>query len=443
MNLKNKGSAALLLSLSLVMAACSSSNGGGGGATPSESPSGSNPPAADGSGGKTTIEFWHSLGGRNGELIDEMISRFNSSQDSVEVVGTYQGGYAETVTKLQQSVSAGTAPDLSMLERAYVQFFSDSEVLADMTPFMDSTGLSLDDFTEGLLGHSVFDDKIVSLPLNRSTPILHVNKSMLDEAGLEVPANWQELREVATALAEGSGENQVYGYSMVYDTWYPIAMITQAGGRFFNEEGTSIGFYDNGVGLKVFEYLKENQNSGALFYPPAQDSGNIVNQMFVGEKVGMIYQSTGSIGGLLESVEFDYVTAFLPADEVYANPTGGANLVMLEDSDKKEAAWEFVHWLMTSPEGAEEFIVESGYLPFTHAMVESDAIKELWEREPNRKVAYDQLEHAIDTNMHIAWQEVEQEFFSAIQAIMYDSEDIQATLDRLKSEADRILAQYN
>lgn len=74
-------------------------------------------------------------------------------------------------------------------------------------------------------------------------------------------------------------------------------------------------------------------------------------------------------------------------------------------------------------------------------MVESAEMKELWEKEPNRRVAYDQLEYAVDTNMHVAWPEVMDEFFSAIEAIMYDSQDIPSTMDTFKKEAERILAQ--
>nr|WP_213585291.1 ABC transporter substrate-binding protein [Paenibacillus sp. J2TS4] len=423
-----------------VIAGC----GGGGESQPSGSPSDSNPDTNNNSNtqapsGKTTVQFWHSLGGKNGERIDGLIDKFNKSQDQVEVVGTFQGSYAETVTKLQQAVAAKTGPDITMMERAYVQMFAESEVLEDMAPYLEKSDMSLDDFVPGLLGHSVFDDKLVSLPLNRSTPILHVNKTMLDELGLAVPQTWEELKTVAEALViKGSGENERYGLTMPYDTWYPMAMITQANGKFFNDDGTSVGFA-NGEGVKVFQFLKDLQNSGALYYPPAQDSGNITNQMFINEKVGMIFQSTGVIGTFIGSTNFDYVTAFLPKDEVYANPTGGANIAMLEASKNKEAAWEFIHWLMTSPEGALNFVMESGYLPFTKSMVESKEMEELWAKEPNRKVAYEQLEHAVDTNKNIAWPQVEQEFFSAIQAIMYDNKDVASTLDNFKKETERIL----
>ncbi|WP_260399914.1 extracellular solute-binding protein, partial [Peribacillus simplex] len=64
--------------------------------------------------------------------MDALIQRFNESHEDIEVVGTFQGGYDETVTKLQQAIASGTGPDVSMLERAYVQMFADAEVLEDL-----------------------------------------------------------------------------------------------------------------------------------------------------------------------------------------------------------------------------------------------------------------------------------------------------------------------
>jgi len=429
----------MMLTAALVpglLAGCS-----GGESQQGSAPQSGSQPSASGQSGKTKVLFWHSLGGKNGEYISSMIQRFNESQDKIEVVGEFQGSYDETVTKLQQAIAAKKGPDITMLERAYVQMFADAEVLEDMTPYMKQSNMSQDDFAAGLMGHSVFDGKLVSLPFNRSTPILHINKTMLDEQGLAIPKTWDELKKTAEALVvKENGEFKRYGFSMPYDTWYPIAMISQAKGKFFNDEGTSIGFA-GGEGVKVFKFLKDLQNSGALYYPPAQDSGNIVNQMFTSGKIGMMFQSTGVIGGLASSVNFDYVTAYLPMDQVYATPTGGANIAMLANSGSKEAAWEFVRWMMTDPKGGQQFILDSGYLPFTKAMVESAPMKELWTKEPNRKVAYDQLEYAVDTNKHVAWPQVMQEFFKAIQAIMYDNSNIESTLDTFKKEAERLLKQ--
>ncbi|MEK3910015.1 ABC transporter substrate-binding protein [Paenibacillus sp. FSL H7-0331] len=398
------------------------------------------PTAAPAKTGKTTIQYWHSMGGKNGEYTDALIKRFNESHPDIEVVGTFQGGYEEVVTKLQQAAAANTAPDVSMLERSFVQLFADADVLEDLTPYLKKSGLSVDDFVPGLMGHSTFNKKLVTLPLNRSTPIMHVNKTMLDEKGLKVPTTWDEMKTVANALViKENGAYKRQGLSMPFDDWYLIAMMTQSKGRFFNEQGTSIGFYDNGVGLKVFSYLKDLQNTGALFYPPTQDSGNIANQMFMEGKVGLLLQSTGSIGGFAQNVKFDYVTAFLPKNDVFATPTGGANVTMLASSKSKAAAWEFINWLMTDPKGGQQFVIDTGYLPFTKKMVESKEIKELYAKEPNRKVAYDQLQYATDTNKHLAWTPVVQEFRSAMQAIMYDNKDIQTTLTTFKNSAEKLM----
>lgn len=394
---------------------------------------------ASGSGGKTTIQFWHSLGGKTGDFMNETIQRFNQSQNKIEVVSTFQGNYDETVTKLQQGVAAKTAPDVTMLERAYVQMFADSDVLEDLNSYMKKSKLGIDEFVPGLMGHSTFNNKLVSLPLNRSTPVMHVNMTMLKEKGLEVPKTWEELKKVANALVvKENGEFQRYGLSMPYDTWYMLAMITQAKGKFFNDEGTSIGF-NNGEGTKVFKFLKDLQSTGALYYPPAKDSGNIVNQMFTSGKIGLLFNSTGSIGGLMTNVKFEYATAFLPMDQVYGTPTGGANVAMMKGSKNKEAAWEFIHWLMTDPKGGQQFVLDTGYMPFTKKMAESQQVKDLWAKEPARKTGYDQLQYAVDTNKHVAWPAVMQEFFKSIEAIMYDNKDIDATLATFKKEAERLM----
>ncbi|EHR37463.1 ABC transporter substrate-binding protein [Facklamia languida] len=388
---------------------------------------------------RETINFWYSLGGRNEELIQNIVKEFNKTQDKYEVVATYQGNYDETVQKLQQAIASNTQPDISMIERAYVQQFAESATLVDLTPYLEQYNINIDDFVPGLLGHSYFNDGLVSLPFNRSTPIMHVNKSMLEENGLEIPKTWEELKEVANALVIKEGDEiQRYGLTMPYDTWFPIAMITQSNGRFFNEDGSAIDFVDNGVGHTVFSFLKDLQSTGALYYPGSSSAEDVV-QMFFSGKVGLIYSSTGSIGSFIENLEFDYTTAFLPQNEKISTPTGGANIALLNNGNI-EGAMTFIDFLVNDPVAAESFIAESGYLPFTYSIAESDTIQEQWEKEPMRRTAFEQLEYAEDTNKSPKWPEVMHEFFSAIEAIMYDNEDIDQTLEEFKNNSNTILS---
>lgn len=438
MKKRTLGMMVVLSLLISMLAACASNNTAGNTAGNTEAPSQpaeeNNTPAA----GKTTVNFWHSMSGNNGEYIDKMIKAYNDSQDKVEVIGTFQGNYQETLTKLQQAVPAKTAPDIAMLERAFVPLLAEAEVLADLNPLLASTGMSEDDFLPGLLGNVKFNGQLNALPFNRSTPLLHINKTMLDEEGLAIPTTWEKLEAVANALViKENGEYKRYGYSMPYASWYPIAMIVQQKGAFFNEEGTGMGFDQEGV--TAFEFLKKMQSTGALYYPPAQDSGNIVNGMFASGQVGMMMESTGVIGRHAGVVDFEYVTAYLPMKEQYGAPTGGANLVMFEDSKNKEAAWDFMNWVFNDPQGGQQFILDSGYVPFTKKMVESAEMKAQWEQVPARKVAFEQLAHAIDTNNHAAFAAVDQIFLKATEAIMYDNADIASTLESFRKEAEALM----
>ena len=440
----------LVIAAMLVLAGCSGSAGtngtnqGSGTSSTNTGETGTNTgtePA--GSSDKAVVQFWHSMGGNNGTYIDEMVAAYNSSQDKVEVVATFQGSYQEALTKVQQAVPAGTAPDIAMIERGFTPLLVEAEVLEDFTPWLESAGMSRDYFFEGFLGNTIFDDQFVALPFNRSTPMLHVNKTMLDEMGLKVPTNWDELAEVANALViKENGEIKRYGYSMGYASWYPIAMLIQQGAGFYNEEKTGVGFDDE---LDIaFQYMKDLQKTGGLFYPPNTDAGNIISQMFFSGQVGMIMESTGLIGRFVgaEGVDFDYTAVFLPGKDSYGAPTGGANLVMFNESKQKEVAWDFLNWIFNDEKGAIDFIIKSGYVPVSSTMAESEAMQKAFEEVPARKNALDQMEYARDTSAHASFAELDQIFLKALEAIMYDDADIHTQVEKYREEAEAIMKQY-
>jgi len=45
-----------------------------------------------------TINWWHAHGGRLGELVNGIAEGFNKSQDQYNLVATYKGSYADTMT---------------------------------------------------------------------------------------------------------------------------------------------------------------------------------------------------------------------------------------------------------------------------------------------------------------------------------------------------------
>lgn len=56
---------------------------------------------------KTTLTFWHAMGGTNGEVLQQIVDDFNASQDEIEIKAEYQGTYDDTITKLKGEGEGG------------------------------------------------------------------------------------------------------------------------------------------------------------------------------------------------------------------------------------------------------------------------------------------------------------------------------------------------
>lgn len=174
------GAAALLSGCGGTAAGTSSGSGGDsrkGGLAPAPAAQTGSEPAA---GTPVEIDFWYSLGGANGELIEAMTADFNASQEQVFVRPAYQGDYYTNHSKVLAAVAAGNQPDVTMIEVASVGAFADAGVIERLSPYTQGAET---DYIDGLMGNSYWKEELYAIPFNRSTPLLYVNKTLLKEVG--------------------------------------------------------------------------------------------------------------------------------------------------------------------------------------------------------------------------------------------------------------------
>lgn len=258
------------------------------------------------------------------------------------------------------------------------------------------------------------------------------------------PETWDDVYEYAKKLTKTeNGKTVRYGITFPIATWYFKANVAQLGGRTISEDKSTIGFYDDGTGKKVLEYWTKLRDDGVFMLPPTKDGPIVSRQAFINGEAAMFQESTSLIGNLTDNCEFEVGAAYLPyaPGGKRAMPTGGSNIAMLADSENKDVAWEFLNWAITDPEGCLQFELESGYMPFTKQMVEDSQIQEKWEKYPMYRIAFDQLDYAVDTEQHLYWAEMKSEILAAEQAVMNDNADIQETLDSLYEKSKDILGQ--
>ncbi|TDQ42847.1 ABC transporter substrate-binding protein [Aureibacillus halotolerans] len=423
----------------LMLAGCGSAPAEG---TTSNSASGETEGSGESEGsGKTEITYWYAWGDKIQENNENLVKMFNESQDQIHVTAEYQGSYDDLHAKTQAAFAAGNAPEVTQNEIASVGVFASNGMTENLTPFVENDDIQMDDFVEGLMGNSYVDGNLHALPYLRSTPILYLNTTILEEAGLDPagPKTWEEFEEYATKLTV---EGERVGITMPIDIWFFEGFVAQSGGTMLNEEGTEIAFNEQ-PGVEALTFWKELEDKGVLKVPTGDEAGDQAKQDFGNGRSAMLFSSTADLSyllGVASEQSFDLNTTFMPANEDFGVPTGGANLVMTAglDEEKQQAAWEFIKW-MTAKEQTIYASKYTGYLPSRTSAIESDEMKALYEEKPQFRVAVDQLEYANPRPMAEAYPEITKLLKDQIMRVVLEDLDPQEAMNELAEQGNGLL----
>lgn len=395
---------------------------------------------------KTHITFWYSLTGKNGDFVANLSQKFNASQNEIEVKAISQGDYYQNATKLQSSIISNTQPDLTLLEVAQVGQFGYSGALADLNAYFDKTETA--NYIEGLMRNSYINGQLMGIPFNRSTPILYINRTMIQEKGLDPkgPETWEDLVTYARVLTDP--QKEIFGFSTPIDIWFYEAGVFQQGGSIFSSDGKKVVF-NSSEGTAIVRLWQDMVVEKIMKAPVGQDynAWDVTQNDFATGKVAMVQLSTASLGGLLKATQgqFDLGTAFLPAGKQRGVPTGGACLVILKKAPEanKKAAAQFIKFL-TNVENASLFSEFTGYMPVTHAAVASERVQNLHQMYPQYKVALEQLNFAQTRPMVKGYREMsvimQEEFKKAMRDFLISPEN---AVESAATKVQKILDQEN
>ena len=213
-----KKAIALLLAASMTLSLAACGGGGGGSSTPDSS-----------SGDSEVVEltYWYSWTDKIQENNINLVNQFNETvgkEKGIHVTAEYQGTYVDLHQKLQAAYISGTVPDVTVMEIASIKTFAENGVLEPLSPYIERDNIDMDDFYEGLLTNCQVDGTWYGLPYLRSTPILYMNTTLLEKAGLDPagPKNWEELAQYCKTIKEETG---AYGLSMYSYIWVLEAFL--------------------------------------------------------------------------------------------------------------------------------------------------------------------------------------------------------------------------
>jgi sn-glycerol 3-phosphate transport system substrate-binding protein len=228
------------------------------------------------------------------------------------------------------------------------------------------------------------------VPLNRSTPLMYLNGELFAAARRSAPKSWDELVDTARALTV---PGQRWGYEVPISWWFWVALVGQAGGAVFDDDGRPTLGGDAGVrALRFWQDLVHRHR--VMRPPPGRDynAWDVTNTDFLSGKTAFIWTSTAYIRYLEDTARFPVVAAPLPRDVRASVPTGGTFFVVPKQApeDEKRAAVRFLRFFC-EPEQVTLLSTRTGYLPITEPAVARLRADGFYAQHPNDAVAQAQL----------------------------------------------------
>ena len=403
----------------------------------------------------TTISFWHSMGGVNGQAIDTLVQKFNDENEyGITVEAEYQGSYDDALNKLKSAQIGNIGADLVQVYEIGTRFMIESGWIVPMQSMVNADEYDTSVLEPNLAAYYTINDMLYSMPFNSSTPLMYYNKDMFDAAGItEIPDSLEAIAQIGDKLLD-SGAQEVMSLG-IYG-WFFEQFIGKQGLEYANngngrtEAATAVAFDENGAAANI---LNEWKNLYDLGYAPNVGKGGDAGLAdFSAGKSAITLGSTASLKQILQDVDgkFEVGTAYFPkvksTDEGGVS-IGGASLWALDNNDPKKlrATWEFVKFLI-SPESQAFWNAETGYFPVNVDAHDEDVFKENIEKYPQFETAIDQLHDSAPQYagaLLSVFSEARAIVESEIESMLNGNETVDEAVDSMASQINDAIEEYN
>jgi sn-glycerol 3-phosphate transport system substrate-binding protein len=399
------------------------------------------------------IKFWHAMSGSRGKVVEELVKQFNEANKDVQVVGTFKGSYAETLTGALAAARAGEAPHIVQVYEVGTRTILDAGLIV---PLADVSKGQLDTtrFVKPILDYYTIDGALSCMPFNSSTAMLYYNKDAFQAAGLDPekpPTTYEEMSAAGKKLV-ASGKVKG-GLSYGWPAWIfeqTFAMHDQLLANHDNgRSGLATAVYFNSAfGVKVLSEWQRWAQEKVLVYGGREYAAN---EPFIAGEFAMLVQSTSSLGGIQKAVKFALGTAFLPRLPGYAqgnNVVGGGCLWTLKGFKEADyqGVWRFYQFL-TAPAQEIAWHKGTGYFPLSNDTVKALEEEGWFKKEPNFLTAFDQILRGKNTPAAAGallgdFVTIRDMLGVAIEDALVKKVDAKAALDKATQETNRLLADY-
>lgn len=332
----------------------------------------------------TEVELWHAMSGANTQRIEAIAEGFNQRGGEFNVVPSFKGTYAETLTGGIAAFRAGNPPAiLQVQEVATASFMAAKGAIRPVAEVMAEAGAPFDpkSFVAAVAGYYTdASGEMLSFPFNSSTPVLYYNKDLMRQAGLDPARPPQTWEEVGDATAKLRAAGSPCGLTTTWVSWVQLENLSARHGQLFATRNN--GFDGLGATLEITKplFVKHIGTLAEWQKDKRFDYGGRTNKAtpkFTSGECALFTESSAGYASIKAGSKFDWGIAPLPywASEVREPSNtiiGGASLwVMAKKQPEVYRGVAAFFAYLSEPEVQAKWAKETGYLPITPAAFEA------------------------------------------------------------------------
>lgn len=372
-----------------------------------------------------TITFWHTYGDAETPVIDEVIiPMFEAANPDIKVEAVRQSGDFNQM--LVTALGTGVVPDVARVDISKTSAYAKLGGIVAMDEIEGFDALK-DAVLEAPLSTNLWNGHYYGLPLNTNCKAAVVNLNVLKELGFdEPPATMEEFVAACKEKAPGQYKLNVSGLG----DWDLYPYFWLFGGK-LTDEGftTASGYLDSVESVAAINTMLELHEDGVFTIrdvdgtPDAWDGINSEYAMFFEGPWAPFNEEAGIVPALIPTW-----------NGKSASVVGGENIVIFSGSQKQDAAFRFVTFMLSEEVQLE--LLKVGVIPTLKSCVDSEAVQ----ADPKWSVYMKQLESAQSRIPTPQASTVEQLWQDAMTEIFIEGADVQSTLTNYAAEIDIELA---
>ncbi len=347
------------------------------------------------------------MGGEAQKTLKAMVEEFERKNPDIKIELVGMGNYDALAQKLLGAVAVENPPTIAQMYENWTTQLHTAGQLEYLEDYIRGpNGLSEDELSDiypNLLENNRWDNKILTLPFNKSVPVYYYNVNILKQFDYDsFPRTWTEFRNMCKKITRKTqtGETKIWATANGTDIWIFGSMLFQRGGRFLNKEDGEPEF-NNPIGVAVLTFqvdliLKDSVQVTARGRNPMED--------FLLGKIATVTGSSTWRAPIYGQENFPVGMAPIPVEGQPAAIIYGTNIGIFKKATRaeKDAAWRFIKWFIV-PEQQVKWSLGTWYVPIHRQCLEHPLLKERFAQTPGLLAAYRQMEYGVFEPRGLKW----------------------------------------